>query len=762
MGFIVSILILIGFVWFLKKVSENPEDSKEALLSQIRQINVRISSLESEVRILKGQHNASPQENEDEVIKQEQLIKPEHSNLPIKEEIEQDVEESVEKFERVFNKVADSEVKPEKEQKIVKIESYLTSDLFNKIGAVALILGVGFFLKYAFDISLFNPVIQIFLSFLFSGGLIYLASHFFKQDKYKIFAQGIAGAGIGIAYLTIYSGYSSYQLFNYPIACIFMLITTIIAFSQSIKYDSIATAIITLIGGFLTPFIISNGNANSLGLLTYLIFLNGLIVALLYKKDPWKNLGIISVFITYLTYFSVHISSYNPPNEIGSILFLTTIWALYFGFDILKIKSSIYDYDFLNIENGILFYLGVYNLYSQNTNSVVIATFLIGMVYLFSGIAVYYKHNKLDIYLKQNFYVFAVLFAIATNLATTGFVKPVLFSIEAFMLLFFGTKLEKIYIQKSSTAFFTISYLIFLCNPQTYSLASTNNFIPILNFRDLTFALLIGLTIFSIKALKEDEKSQGLVSFFRYSWVTLLFVFLSVEVNDLMLKLATYSQSQTTGDLINFNKGMIQVIVWSLYSTKLLTTGLNKNIKPFTILGAIGNTIAVIELFAYGTTYYPLERYIPILNLRFVTFVLSAMNIMYISNLLKKYNRSGEVQNILNYAWGIMLFLLVNFEIKDCSINFDSTMQLILSGGWLIYSVLAMFVGIVKRIKPLRYIALVVLGLTVLKVFIFDLSFLDQLGRIISFMGLGIILLLLSFFYQKYSEQIKKLINEDI
>lgn len=754
MGIIVSILILLGFVWFLKKVSQDPDTSKTDAKSQIQQLKkelyFEIYSLKERVYNLESQLHGKNIKAEPQKI---EPIKEQFEEIPEKQE-----PQAVEIQESISEEPANV---TDKKSKKTEIESYITSDLFSKIGAVAVILGVGFFLKYSFDINLFNPVIQIFLSFLFASGLIFGSVHFFKKEKYQIFAQGISGIGIAVSYLTIYSGYNSYHLFNYPVACILMLITTIVAFSQSVKYNSMATAILALIGGFITPFIISGSNSNSLGLLTYLVFLNSLVVALLNKKESWKLIGIISVFITYITYFSIHMSSYNAPNQILSIIFLIVIWFLYFCFDVLKIKNSNYNYGFLNIENTVLFYLSVYNLYYQDTNSIVISTFLIGLTYLFSGLAVYYQHNKLDTYLKQNFYIFAILFAIATNLATAGFTKPALFSLEAFMLLYFGTQLEKPYIQKSSTAFFTISYLALLSNPQTYSLASVDGFIPIFNFRDLTFALLIGLTFLSVKVIEKDEKSQSLISFFRYSWATLLFVFLSLEINDIMLKISS-SASSYSRDLINFNKGMIQVIIWSLYSTKLLSVGLDKNIKPFTVLGSIGSTIAVVTLFAQGTTYYPIERYIPVLNLRFVTFIISAINLMYISSLLKRYNKGIEVQSFLDYAWGIMLFLLVNFEIKDCFSSFDSTMQLTLSGGWLIYSILGMYLGIVKRIKSLRYISLFVLGLTILKVFIFDLSFLDQLGRIISFIGLGVILLLLSFLYQKYSVQIKKLINEDI
>lgn len=1061
MGLILTILIIAGVIWAVKATSEEPEDSKANLLAQIRQINVRVSSLENEIRLLKGLPESSRQNSEIETIGQKQQVELAPIDIAPKEEIvreeapaqnldeatiEEPVEEYKEEFEGVFCKVLDDKIEAKKEKKTIELESYLTSNLFNKIGAVALILGVGFFLKYAFDTGLFNPVIQIFLSFLFSGGLIFGASHFFKQDKYKIFAQGIAGAGIGIAYLTIYSGYNSYQLFNYPFACVLMLITTIIAFLQSLKYDSIATAILALIGGFVTPFIIANGSSNSLGLLTYLIFLNSLVVALIYKKASWKIIGLMSVFVTYLTYFSLHMSSYNYPSQFSSIIFLVIIWAMYFGFDIFKIKASDYNYDFLNIENGILFYIGVYNLYSQNTDCLVFATFLISFVYLLSGIGVYYKHNKLDIYLKQNFYAFAALFAIATNLATTDFAKPALFSIEAFMLLYFGTQLGKSYIQKASATFFTISYLTLLCNPQIYSFSSASNFIPIFNFRDLTFVLIIGLTLLSVKILEKVENIedfQGYISFYRFSWTSLLFIFLSIEINDLMLKISTYTSSQATSDLINFNKKMVHVIVWALYSTKLLTAGIRKNVKAFTIVGFTGIIIALVHLCTSGIFYEPIERFIPLVNLRFIASVVTVSCLIYLSNILRenkdKYEWANPITNIisyiwctilfvllgleisdtasritfdhfswlqpiaagkgmlqtiawigysvtllnigfkknikqivnfsfigigisiaylfwqqclyttshyfipifnlrffafvitafclivankilkqneesfiwgkeiqgiltyawctvlftllgveindtatiisnnsysilqpvvygkgmlqsiawavysvillnigfkknikqiihfslfgigislayllvqeplfasshnfmpiinlrflafvtmaacliftckelkrnqdsydwckslqgkLSYVWALILFLLLNFEINDYFSKYtyaisdlSNTKQLVISLGWLIYSVVVMYFGILKRINPLRKIALIILGLTILKVFIFDLSFLDQLGRIIAFMGLGVILLLLSFFYQKYSEQIKKLINEDI
>ncbi|MCJ7784906.1 MAG: DUF2339 domain-containing protein, partial [Desulfobacterales bacterium] len=76
--------------------------------------------------------------------------------------------------------------------------------------------------------------------------------------------------------------------------------------------------------------------------------------------------------------------------------------------------------------------------------------------------------------------------------------------------------------------------------------------------------------------------------------------------------------------------------------------------------------------------------------------------------------------------------------------------HLSLSGSWLVYSIILMIIGIWRRIQRLRIIAIVLFGITILKIFIYDLSFLQALYRIFSFVGLGVMLLATSYLYQRY------------
>ena len=68
---------------------------------------------------------------------------------------------------------------------------------------------------------------------------------------------------------------------------------------------------------------------------------------------------------------------------------------------------------------------------------------------------------------------------------------------------------------------------------------------------------------------------------------------------------------------------------------------------------------------------------------------------------------------------------------------------------WTAYAGLLLLLGIQRQLPLLRWQALFLLGIVVIKVFFYDLSFLDRAYRILSFFILGSALLAVSFFYQR-------------
>jgi Predicted membrane protein (DUF2339) len=122
----------------------------------------------------------------------------------------------------------------------------------------------------------------------------------------------------------------------------------------------------------------------------------------------------------------------------------------------------------------------------------------------------------------------------------------------------------------------------------------------------------------------------------------------------------------------------------------------------------------------------------------------------------------GRNAQPLLYALGtILAFLLLNIEIADYfsrpgmaaltfqfSGNFARDMSY--SIAWAVYALLLLIIGIRQTARPLRYASLGLLGGTILKLFLHDLSQLDQLYRIAAFVVVAIIAIFASFLYQRF------------
>lgn len=95
-----------------------------------------------------------------------------------------------------------------------------------------------------------------------------------------------------------------------------------------------------------------------------------------------------------------------------------------------------------------------------------------------------------------------------------------------------------------------------------------------------------------------------------------------------------------------------------------------------------------------------------------------------------------------------------NATVRGNILALENAKQLAISSVWLIYAAMMMIGGFVRRLKELRLVALGLAGIAVLKIFLYDLSFLTTPYRIASFIGLGIVLLLVSYLYQRFKDRL--------
>jgi hypothetical protein len=95
------------------------------------------------------------------------------------------------------------------------------------------------------------------------------------------------------------------------------------------------------------------------------------------------------------------------------------------------------------------------------------------------------------------------------------------------------------------------------------------------------------------------------------------------------------------------------------------------------------------------------------------------------------------------------------------NLKFDTVKRQIIKIGypilWGIFAFIFLIIGIKQQWKNLRIIALSLLGLTIVKLFVYDIKNVSETGKILAFILLGVLILIISFVYQK----IKKLVVDE-
>jgi uncharacterized membrane protein len=211
------------------------------------------------------------------------------------------------------------------------------------------------------------------------------------------------------------------------------------------------------------------------------------------------------------------------------------------------------------------------------------------------------------------------------------------------------------------------------------------------------------------------------------------------------------------------------VALWSLLGALFVTLGVTWNLLGMRLLGYVAGGAAVLVLVMYSLFTLPgssiSPAWVPLWNLRALAFAASALSAVWIAMLLSR-RPSGATPSELSSAGGIyalaMAVLLwgVTQETYEAFYYWYATgalkgdwqrlAQMAISLVWTLFGAVMLIAGIIRSIQPARLAALGLLGFTALKVFLFDLSFLDTPLRILSFGGLGLTLIAISWLYSRY------------
>ena len=641
-------------------------------------------------------------------------------------------------------------------RKQVNYEKFIGENLFGKIGILVFVIGVGFFVKYAIDKDWINETLRTVLGFLTGSALLVVAERL--QKKYRTFSSLLAGGAFAVFYLTVAIAFHFYHLFPQTVAFTILIAITLFMSILSILYDRRELAIISLVGGFLAPFLVSTGNGNYLVLFTYMSILNlGMFGLSIYMK--WGELPVIAFVFTYVVMGIFLLTGFTTGSTHISVHLFIFATLFYFIFllpilSILRIEAVKKNRGLLLViitNNFIYLLLGILFLRNMGLpfKSEGLLSLLIAIINLV--LVIWLRMSKKD----YKFLIYAMLGLVLTFVSITipiqldGNYITLFWAAEMVLLLWLYVK-SKIGVYERATQVLMgltlVSYLMDIYNVLMTSSSSETIFLN----SSFATSLFVGLATGAFALLMGRYRSLFTEArYLRYTpWNSImLLAAAAILYYTFMAEFALHLAGATrSGMMLAFTSAAIFILSYAFKK--------RFPIKQYTIpyLTAMGMNVLIYAINIWGDQWVYTSLTPALLRWFASAFVIA--NLYYVAR--QYYTLIGLKTPFTVYLNVLALFLWLtmarSFLLQAGVEDFDAGFSVSLS----IAGFIQMALGMRLHQKVLRIISLSTFGIVLLKLVLKDLWAMPTIGKIIVFIILGLILLILSFLYQKLKDVLFK------
>ncbi len=513
-------------------------------------------------------------------------------------------------------------------------EALIGGNWLNRVGAIALILGLAFFLKYAFDNNWIKQGAQVGVGIVVGVILLALAHRSYARG-YAIFAQGLVGAGLAILYLSAYASYNFYHLVPLSIAFVALGGVTAVAFSQSLYYDSLAVAVLATGGGFLTPFLLSSSGSQAVGVIAYVLILDLGIIGIVLRKKAWLSLEVLSLVATYAVYLSWFLVSYHS-NQLGTAaIALSLFWLVFYSLDVWHIRSGAPAFQRLRTlvasGNTVAYYGLMFILMFPSHRAIIgVVSLMIGAVYGSTILLLRRSLRDGDLVDVRFTLSGLTLLVIGTALLTASFITVVIWSFEAVALFWCGTRWNLRCIWQPALVLLGLAAVWLAGTANALAYEPIGGFVPVFNLRFLAFAVLAGglaIDTALVRTLR-DKYVQPIWTSLHSGWSGIAFIGLTVETNDVFRR-TFVGASGTHLTALHYFRSLALAGVWTLLGLLFVRLGLRRRILPVLLCG-LGCAVLGVVLGAWsGAAYQPVQSYTPALNLR-AGLLVAIMGALYV------------------------------------------------------------------------------------------------------------------------------------
>ncbi len=265
-------------------------------------------------------------------------------------------------------------------------------------GIVVFLIGAALFAAHAHEQGWFGRRGYFQVSLLALGGLAFLvAGEVYERKKFQALSRVLTGGGLALEYFAVYAAWARFHIIPEPAAWTLMIVATAVAILLSVRYASLAVAILSLVGGLAGPLVIRPDRDPGHILFLYLVAVNGGVLAVAYFKK-WRVLNLLALGGTILN-VCVWLYSHYYHGGVATeklafiVTYMTVLWAMYFVLSLVYHLPGRRDPSRLDLPvtviNVVAYFAGLYILLRADYHHWLgPAAVVLGAIYLLEGLAI--------------------------------------------------------------------------------------------------------------------------------------------------------------------------------------------------------------------------------------------------------------------------------------------------------------------------------------------------------------------------------------
>jgi uncharacterized membrane protein len=601
-----------------------------------------------------------------------------------------------------------------------------------------------------------------------------------------------------VLYFITYAAYDFYELIPQAMAFTLMVVFTAFTVFSAIQYDIEVIGIIGLVGAYAVPFLLSDGSGRVIVLFSYMTVINAGILILAFKKY-WKRLYYLAFALTWLAFSAWWIDQFNIDRHLTislafSAIFFITFYVTFLSYKLIR-KEPLEkpDLGFMML-NSFIFYGFGYATIEQMTNGeelLGLFTVATALVHFIACVIIYKQQSQF----KDIFYFVAgmvlVFLTLAVPVQLEGNWVTLVWAMEAALLFWIGrTKQFPVY-EKLSYPLILLAIGSLFHDWSDYYITNSyyapEQIVPLKFFLNIQFftsmMVCFSLAVITWFATRKQYASplsvKGLNNFLVYglgiALVTVLYLSIYSEIqnywNQRYVLNAAWAYSEYGDKYLMYDEDLLRFQnLWLIYYSAIFAFVASliqvRFLKDrYTLVASLALNALVIAtfltfglydlgllrssyLFDSNNKYFYRDGNIAVRYIGIVLMIpLVLMNMRYMKNDMFDQKLRNAEKILLHFA--ILVFLsseLVHW--LDMALV-ENSFKLGLSILWGAYALFLVTWGLWKNQGYLRIAAIALFGVTLVKLFVYDMADMTTIAKTIVMIILGALLLIASFLYNK-------------